>query len=287
MEVPDVLVTVNQTNIGFGRAHNAILEHAGFFASKPQPPTFDAYLALNPDVVLMPDYIAEIAAHIGEAGWATGKLLKKSNPSHIYSMGHALFRSGYAINIGYGLPDVIGRDSKPIEVFGAPGAAVFYRVEFLVSQSTQGFFYDPHMFLYGEDTDIDWRGKRAGWRCYCVPSAIAYHRGSSPHNTLKDEALINRYASVLKNAYLIDLAAINVPLILAHLVFRIITTPGRGYKIARRLLNQVPSFLRQRKRPVLSRESMNIWFRWAAQQHTGQPTTIIQRLDHFWRGYVK
>lgn len=67
---PDVRLIVSAVNLGYGNGHNAIIQACQLGAQ-------EAYLALNPDAQLEPDYIARLAAALesgSDVGWATGKL---------------------------------------------------------------------------------------------------------------------------------------------------------------------------------------------------------------------
>lgn len=267
---PEAEVIVSPVNLGFGGGHNALMRQR-----RPN----EYYLALNPDVYLHPGYVAALAAVLSvdsQVGWGTGKLLLP-NGEHIYSVGHALLRSGYAFNIGYGLPDSPAF-SAPREVFGAPGAAVMIKDSLIDALSPP---FDERIFLYAEDTDLDWRARRLGWKCLYAADAVALHRGSTPDALRSVESVANRYLSVLKNAYLLDLLLYNLPMLAAHLLLRCLITPRLGLHMARVIVVGAPVALRQRQPAVLRRGALLQWFAWAEQQPTSLPTTLRERLRMF------
>lgn len=269
---PEAGITVSKQNLGFGRGHNALMR---------QRRPGEYYLALNPDVYLQPGYVAALVAALSanvQVGWGVGKLLLPDGEL-IYSVGHALLRSGYAFNIGFGLPDAEAF-AESREIFGAPGAAVMFKDSLVDALSP---LFDEQIFLYAEDTDLDWRACRLGWKCLYVADALALHRGSSPNAQRSAEAVANRYLSVLKNAYLSDLLMYNVPLLLAHVLVRCLVTPRLGVHMVRLVVSGAPSALRQRQPPVLARGEMHRWFAWAKQQPTSQPTTTRARLKLFFQ----
>ncbi len=276
---PQARLIRNSENLGFGRGHNQIIQRC-------QPGPDDFYMPLNPDVKLTPHYIAALEETLRRtgAGWGTGKLLlinAEGTPTgQIYSAGHALRRDGYAVNIGYGMPDD-GRFDAEREVFGAPGAAPLIRGSLIAALAQEGDLFDPGMFLYGEDCDLDWRARRQGWRCWYTPQAVAYHRGSRAQGALQVEALGNRYLSVLKNAYMLDLLTYNLPLMAAHCLLRLVLTPHVGIRLAEKLLRQGLKALRKRQRPAMSHAEMLAWFRWSLDQPSGQPATAGQRFRAF------
>ncbi|NNE74075.1 MAG: glycosyltransferase family 2 protein [Acidimicrobiales bacterium] len=86
------------------------------------------------------------------------------------------------------------------------GAAVALRAEYLEAVGLLA----PEFFLYYEDTDLSWRGTRAGWRYLFVPEAVVAHRhsaitgqGSALTDTLQTR---NRLLMLARNAPLGTLA---------------------------------------------------------------------------------
>ena len=267
---PDVFLLRSPDNLGFGRGHNRII---GSLADG------EYYMALNPDVGLLPGYIEAVVNALESnlsAGWATGKLIQPDGHT-LYSIGHALLRDGYAFNIGYGLPD---RPDFNIsrEVFGAPGAAVIFTDRLLAAKPV---VFEEVMFLYAEDTDFDWAARRQGWVCLYVAEAIAHHRGSQPKEALRVESLTNRYLSVFKNAYGVDLIFYNLPRIVLHVLLRCVITPRLGLRMAGRLIRLFPVMLGKRQKPVISRQDMHRWFRWSNEQPIEAYPSLMWRLRSF------
>lgn len=274
LNAPHARLIVNAENAGFARAHNHILA---------QRPDAAYYMALNPDVRLQPGYIAGVIEALDStgAGWGTGKLLLDEG-GQLYSVGHGLRRDGYALNIGYGLPDD-GRFDNPREVFGAPGAAAVYTRALIEHVAPEGELFDAHMFMYAEDSDLDWRARRLGWRCWYTPAALAYHRGSQARGRLQVQAIGNRYLSVSKNAYLYDLLTYNLPLITLHCLLRLVFSPALGLRLINQLVQLILVMWRKRRTPVISRAALHQWFRWSSQQPTAQPVGWQARFAAFLR----
>jgi GT2 family glycosyltransferase len=344
--LPAVRVIENSENVGFGRAHNQAMAAVG---------DGDYYLALNPDAELAPGYIARLVAALERSdpafGFAVGKLLlKDSDGAHtgrLYSAGHALTRSGYAFNIGYGLDDAPAFSAER-EVFGAPGAAALYSGRLIwalqphpqgdisdangltppevktsvlpckrslpLPKSTKGTekrtsrsfspfsglvfsvaggfnlwrkmgdshgethgFFDPDIFLYGEDTDVDWRARRAGWRCLYVPTADASHRRSSPRPELNVLILGNRYLSAIKNSYPFDLWMLVIPLLILHCAARLAFTPRFGVLLIAHVIREWPRFWRKRGRAAVPRSEMLKWYRWSKAQPGVKGASVWRR----------
>ena len=67
-------------------------------------------------------------------------------------------------------------DGGPVEeVFGASACVALYRRAML--DAIGGF--DASFFAFGEDADVAWRARTAGWSCLYVPASVAYHHGSA------------------------------------------------------------------------------------------------------------
>jgi GT2 family glycosyltransferase len=267
---PTIAVTMNAENVGFGRAHNQIMATIGNAH----------YLALNPDAILAPDYVEQLVAALAthQAGWLTGKLLLPDG-EHLYSVGHALLSNGFAFNIGYGMLDT-PQFNQARQVFGAAGAAVLYSAD-LIADLGQPFF-DEAFFLYGEDTDVDWRSQHRGWNCWYIPTATAIHRGSEANRELQTQAVANRYLSLLKNACLVALMTQHIPVILLHLLVRLFITPRQGWLLLRHIVRYAPEQWGKRQTIRHNCERLRKWHKWSRQQPSQQPHTFSQRLHHFW-----
>ncbi len=65
--------------------------------------------------------------------------------------------------------------SAPRDVFGGSSGACLLRLDAV--RRVGGV--EPAFFAYGEDVDLAWQLRRAGYRALLVPEAIAYHEGSA------------------------------------------------------------------------------------------------------------
>jgi len=194
----------NQENIGFAAAQNqAIAISQGQWV-----------LALNPDVLLMKDFIEElvIAGNLDrKVGTVCGKLLSMSasfdlpevqlvDSTGIYftpmlrhlDRGSLEPDKGHYLNFEY--------------VFGATAAAALYRRKMIDDISIQGEFFDSDFFVYREDADVAWRAQLLGWRCLYSPKACGYHvrsvlpgkRGALPPE-INMHSVKNRFLMRIKN----------------------------------------------------------------------------------------
>jgi GT2 family glycosyltransferase len=190
----------NERNLGFAAAQNQAIRCS----------SASWVLALNPDVLLQPDFIAnliEAAQADPQAGTICGKLLSIGpgfvplREPRIDSAGIYFTPAMRHFDRGWQEPDD-GRYSLPEYVFGASAAAALYRRDMIDDISIDGHFFDPDFFAYREDADIAWRAQLLGWRCLYTPAAVAHHvRTVSPENRKSVSPMINMHS--VKNRFLL------------------------------------------------------------------------------------
>lgn len=95
------------------------------------------------------------------------------------------------------------------QVFGACAAAASYRKSML---DEIGFF-DEDFFAIGEDIDLSFRAKLAGYKCVYVPEALVYHKVSG---TIGVESTFQVYQSRRNVEYVYFR---NMPILLIYLTF--------------------------------------------------------------------
>ena len=170
-------VEVSRRNVGFCAAHNRIISST----------TSDYVLVLNPDVELDPEYTEILVQALEKdptAGSATGRLCRWS-PSGVGSCPQAaektLDTTGMYfttnqrhLDRGAGEADH-GQYGRCEYVFGASGAAAFYRRAMLDDIRVGNEYFDESFFAYREDADLAWRAQWMGWRCLYVPEARGRH----------------------------------------------------------------------------------------------------------------
>jgi GT2 family glycosyltransferase len=174
-------------NVGFCAAHNRIIDSTAS----------DYVLVLNPDVVLEKEFIGALVGamdHARGAGSATGKLWRwnPDNDSGNDPLPGPLKGGGSAaqklidttgiyftptqrhFDRGAGERDC-GQYENSEYVFGASGAAAFYRREMLEAVKAGREYFDESFFAYREDADLAWRAQWLGWTCLYVPEARGCH----------------------------------------------------------------------------------------------------------------
>jgi GT2 family glycosyltransferase len=210
-------------NLGFSAALNWGVSHT----------EGDFVLSLNPDVVVMRDFVGELVEAIvrdEEIGIVAPKLLQADNPAILDSTGLFIDRRRRPFDRGQGEPDM-GQYDTLSNVFGACGAAALYRRSMLCDLQVGTECFDEDFFAYYEDADLSWRAQLQGWRSVHAPRAVATHgrgwgdtllkRGRAQKGTQGPRlALRNRYLMVAKNDSLAHFLR-DLPLILAAEVPRL------------------------------------------------------------------
>jgi GT2 family glycosyltransferase len=88
----------------------------------------------------------------------------------INNVGSALTDDGYGADRGY-LERDDGQYQDDEDVFAWCGAIVLLRSEYLVDAG----LFDERLFLYYEDLELSWRGRKRGWRYRYVPDSVVRH----------------------------------------------------------------------------------------------------------------
>ena len=197
---PEATIIANERNLGYCAAQNqAIRASLGEY-----------YLALNPDVRMLPGFIERLVAALEahpDCGSAVGKFWQtiEAEPKVLDGAGLFIDRRRHQNLRGHGEVDR-GQYDRPEEVFGADGAAPLHRKKMLEDVSILGEYFDEQFFIYKEDVDLTWRAKIFGWKCYYEPRATAFHdrsfrpglRAPIP-SEIRRFAVRNRYLMILKN----------------------------------------------------------------------------------------
>jgi GT2 family glycosyltransferase len=211
-----IAIRHSQENIGFCAAHNRNISSDDS----------DFVLVLNPDMFLDARFIEILVSAMDldiNAGSATGKLWRwppgvspevmstlidkpedectGPNPKILDSTGIYLITSQRHLDRGAGLPD-LGQFNNREYVFGASGAAAFYRRAMLEEVKSGPEYFDEAFFAYREDADLAWRAQWLGWTCLYVPEAKGFHvRNVLPERRASLPPSINMHS--FKNRFLL------------------------------------------------------------------------------------
>src|SRR6476620_3084959 len=186
-------VIYNSENIGFAAAQNqAIALSSG-----------DWVLTLNPDVLLLPDFIRGLvdAGQIDpKIGTVCGKLLTMTAafdiPAKPVVDSTGIYFNPMLRHLDRGSQEVDnGHYLKHEYVCGATAAAALYRREMIENIALDGEFFDSDFFVYREDADVAWRAQLMGWKCIYSPLARGYHvRNVLPGNRRALPSVINMHS---------------------------------------------------------------------------------------------
>jgi GT2 family glycosyltransferase len=166
-------------------------------------------LCLNPDVFLRQDFVSElVAAGVAhpEAGAVCGKLFRWQ-PQLAGGMTNIIDSAGVYFtrnmrHLDRGAEEVDhGQYERMQYVFGASGAAVMFRREFINTVSVDGEFFDEDFFSFREDGDLAWRAQLMGQRYLYTPKAVAWHVRRVTPERRKDLPFVVNWHSV-KNRWL-------------------------------------------------------------------------------------
>lgn len=132
---------------------------------------------LNPDAYADENWLLEMEKAIHDHpdyAFFGSKLLCADEPSLLDGTGDAYHISGRAWRINHAKPDADVLD-KAQEIFSPCAAAALYRRD--IFNAVQGF--DERYFCYYEDTDLSFRLRLLGYRCFYIPTALVHHTGSA------------------------------------------------------------------------------------------------------------
>jgi GT2 family glycosyltransferase len=199
-------IIYNEDNIGFAAAQNQAMSmsDSGWV------------LTLNPDVLLLPDFITALV-HAGNLdpriGTVCGKLLTMSAgfdfPEKPVVDSTGIFFTPTLRHLDRGSLEYDNGHYRQYEyVFGATAAAALYRREMIDDISLDGEFFDSDFFVYREDADVSWRSQLLGWKCLYAPYARGYHvRKALPGNRRALPPEINMHS--VKNRFLLRIKNIS------------------------------------------------------------------------------
>lgn len=180
---PHVVVIENKENVGYARAMNQALRHAG---DGPPP---DVLIALNPDTSPAPHSLTDLVCRLQEdptVGLVVPRLSNADgSPQHsVYRFPSVLItiilctvpvrlQQGWAARRFWleGAP----QPDAACDIDWAIGAVHVIRASALDSQPP----YSERWFMYVEDLDLCWRLHQAGWHCRLEPSVDIVHVGNA------------------------------------------------------------------------------------------------------------
>jgi len=155
-------VYYNEENMGFAAAQNQAIKLSNG----------DWVLTLNPDVLLLPNFIqalVDAGQFDSRIGSVCGKLLTMSAhfeiPQRPVVDSTGVYFNPMLRHLDRGSQEVDNGHYLQYEyVFGATAAAALYRRAMIEEISLDGEFFDSDFFVYREDADVAWRAQLMGWK---------------------------------------------------------------------------------------------------------------------------
>jgi len=160
---PGVKIVRLDKNEGFCRGNNIGLQHArGNFIA-----------LLNNDTLVDMNWLEELFKAMTKhyhVGICASCIVNYYSRDVLDTAGDGFDLCGVGYKIGEGMP--VTKFQKERYVFGACAGAALYRR----SMIDEIGFFDERFFALGEDLDLSFRARLAGYKCLYVPGAIVYHK---------------------------------------------------------------------------------------------------------------
>ncbi len=166
----------NESNLGFGRAHNEV------FRSQIFPRGYNYVVLLNNDTTVEPDWLSKISNCIAEEqpDMISCKMLNYSDHRTINNLGHKFQNTGDILPIANNEPS--DHYTKRFVNAGASGGAAVYSVSMLRDIG----LFDEYFFCGYEDAELGVRAMIAGYKLIVEPESIVFHKVSATVNTVRN-----------------------------------------------------------------------------------------------------
>jgi GT2 family glycosyltransferase len=172
-------------NLGFAGGNNLGIKYA---LAKND---FEYIWILNNDTVVEKEALSEMVKTFkekdGKIGMVGSKLIRYYNPEKLQALCGTKRINWKTGNYGeYICPDCnsLITDKEPFEIMGyVIGASMLIKKELI---KDIGFFDDAY-FMWAEEADFCFRSLKNGWKLYCCPTSVIYHKegGSSEEGNIK------------------------------------------------------------------------------------------------------
>ncbi|HLH41205.1 MAG TPA: glycosyltransferase family 2 protein [Bryobacteraceae bacterium] len=257
-------------NLGFAAAVNRGIEAA----------RADVVAILNNDVTLDGEWLDRMLAGMGDASFATGKILRASDPSIIDGAFDEISRAACPHRCGAGKPDSAYWNKARAIRFAPMTAALFQRRLF-----EEIGLLDERFESYYEDIDFGLRCAAAGRSGVYLPDCVARHRGSATLGAWNSDTVffLSRNQVLLAAKYFRAESLWRI--VAGQLLWGMLAVRHRagyewfrgklhGLKSARRMDGELAGALQDRLRTIIKASEHNIF---EIQRQTG--------CDRYWRVY--
>jgi GT2 family glycosyltransferase len=189
---PGVRLLASERNLGFAAANNLALRRV--------PPS-RYVLLLNPDTEVPAGAVDALVAYLDghpEVGAAGVQLLNPDGSlqrsyGHFYSFFASFSRNLLVSRLLRRQPGTVAggaaAEARPVDWL--VGACLMLRSEALA----QVGLLDDRFFMYGEEADLQWRLRKAGWRIALLPNVHITHYGGQSSKQAPVKMMIQEYRS--------------------------------------------------------------------------------------------
>jgi len=226
----------------------------------------DFVALINPDAFPEPEWLGKLLGaaqtNLDYAAFGSMQLLDE-NPEILDGLGDTYHPSGIFRREGHGERRSQYGEFQSREIFSPCAAAALYRRDALAAVG--GF--DEDFFCYGEDVDLGFRLRLAGWKSMLVPDAVVRHVGSASSGGQRSD-----FASYHGHRNMVWVYVKNMPGLLfwlflpLHLLANIasvivLTLRGQGkvaWRAKRDAIKGLPKMWKKRK-AIQSKRVASIW----------------------------
>ncbi len=169
LDHPKVTLIFNDTNLGFTRGNNAVLE----MILRPEA-GFKYVALLNNDTVVEDDWLHQLVSCAEEcdAGMVTSKMVNYFDRRLMDNAGHKMLNTAEILPIGHGQP--AEAYTRRFENMGACAGAALYSVDMLRNIG----IFDSYFETGYEDAELGLRAVVLGYKSLFEPKAVVYHKVS-------------------------------------------------------------------------------------------------------------
>jgi len=197
---PQVDLIRIEPNRGFAGGNNAGWDHV-----RKHWPDTEFLVLLNQDTIVQSGWLAAMVAMFRtepSAGAVQPKLMMHPATDRFNSAGNASHFLGFGF-VGHCGQTDRGQFDTPRPIGSASGAAVMLRCDLLARTG----LFEPTMFMYLEDAELNWRLRQLGTEPYLAPGATVLHK-------YKFQSNFRYYFHLEKNRWWMLLAHYRLPTLL-------------------------------------------------------------------------
>jgi GT2 family glycosyltransferase len=281
---PGVILLELEENTGFAAGTNIGFRHAsGEFIA-----------LLNSDATAEPHWIEAMTLALGrwdDAAASVGKIFVRDDPGRIEQAGAEFNQLGNYWGRGQGEMDE-GQFDREGEVPGVTGCAMMIRRDAV----RDGEFFDPSLFMYGEELDLTIRLRLRDYRIIMAPDAVVLHRGMmSVSKRVQQPRLFQQFHSnrnrlkLIARYYPLTIILRSLPLLLISLAYwNLFFLREGGIRFALRAISEQVEYLmlglKQRERSnILSAEK---WTKWMTRQTFNDLLYMKRRMEQLYQDFT-